>query len=186
MAENEVLDVGSRRRYKVWKRLLADSSVPPEAVADCLADEFAKILQGKLRRNPLYLVLRACRDQPDALSAVVSNFKDRALARLVHKAYLITRSSEPRVVAQKIAELLIDSLIDRSNRYALRQDKDVFAPRRAALDSASAVKLQVCRPQIVEYLVASLTNAPIPRRSRAATVRPAVETSLLRREPETV
>ncbi len=163
MAENEVLDVGNRRRYKRWRQALADANASPASVADCLSDEFQTILRNRLRRKPLYLIFRACGQDRQVLQEAVVSFKDRQMAKLVEKAYAITRSNIPLVVAGKIAELLVDSLVDRANSYAFKHDHNANADRHAALEQAASARLDACKPQIVSLLAASLRNEPIGR-----------------------
>ncbi|OFW03751.1 MAG: hypothetical protein A3G20_04725 [Acidobacteria bacterium RIFCSPLOWO2_12_FULL_59_11] len=122
MAENEVLDVGSRWRYRRWREALGDANLSPAAVADCLPEEFVAILRNALRRKPLYLILKACSQDRGVLREAINNFKDRDMAKLVERAHTIARSTDPSVVARKLAELLVDKFVDRANRYALRHD----------------------------------------------------------------
>lgn len=163
MAENEILDVGNRRRYRRWRQALADSNVSPAGVADCLSDEFLTILKSRLRRKPLYLIFKACGRDRSVLQEAVINFKDREMAKLVEKAYAITRSNIPLVVAEKIAELLVDGLVDRANSYAFKHDHNANGDRHAALEHAASARLEACKPQIVSLLAASLRDEPISR-----------------------
>lgn len=167
MAENEVLDVGNRRRYRRWRQALADANVSPAGVADCLSEEFLSILRSRLRRKPLYLIFKACGRDRNVLQEAVTTFKDRDMAKLVEKAYAITRSSTPLVVADKIAELLVDGLVGRANRYAFKHDHNTDGGRHAAVEHAAFARLEACKPQIVSLLAASLRGEPI-RRVRSA------------------
>ena len=167
MAENEVLDVGNHRRYRRWRQALADASVEPASVAGCLTEEFLTILRNRLRRKPLYLVFKACEQDRNVLQEAIINFKDRHMAKLVEKACAITRSRIPLVVASTIAELLVDGLVDRANRYAFKHDHNASGDRHAALEHAASARLEACKPQIVGVLAASLRGEPI-RRVRGA------------------
>lgn len=186
MAENEILDVGSPRRYRRWRQALADAGVNPSETADCLSGEFQTILRNKLRRNPLYVVLKACKSDRTALKEVVATFKDRALARLVEQACAITRSADPPVVARKMADLLVDRLADRATCHFLKQNGRTDGGRFAALERATAERLEACKPQVVSWLTASLNEQPIPRVPKVFRDRPSAESllskSLLRSE----
>jgi len=162
MAENEVLDVGNHRRYRRWRQALADASV-----AGCLTEEFLTILRNRLRRKPLYLVLKACEQDRKVLQEAIVNFKDRHMAKLVEKACAITRSKIPLIVASKIAELLVDGLVDQANRYAFKHDHDTNGGRHSALEQVTSARLEACKPEIVGLLAASLRGEPI-RRVRGA------------------
>lgn len=163
MAENEVLDVGNRRRYRRWRQALADANASPANVADCLSEEFLPILRSSLRREPLYLVLKACGQDREALHEVVIKFKERYMAKLVEKAYAITRSNIPLVVADKIAELLVGDLVDRANRYAFKHNHNANGDRHAALEHATYARLETCKAQIIGVLAASLRGELIHR-----------------------
>jgi len=184
MAENEILDVGSPRRYRRWRQALADAGVNPSETADCLSAEFQTILRNKLRRNPLYVVLNACKSDRTALKEVVATFKDGALAKLVEQSCAITRSTDPPIVARKMADLLVDRLLDRATCYSLKQNGD--RARFAALERATAEKLEACKPQVVSWLAASLNDQRIPRVPRISREKQSAESmlskSLLRSE----
>lgn len=170
MAENEVLDVGSPRRYRRWRHILSDSNAVPSDSADCLYKEFSAVLKKELRRQPLHAVLTACGRDRAALMEVVATFKNRSLARMVENAYRIARSSDPTAVARKLAELLIDRVISRSNRYVLRQNQP--ETRRAALETAAIARFESCKAEVIGWLVASLRNQPIQRTLRVPKVQP--------------
>lgn len=164
MAENEILDVGNPRRYRVWRATALDVATAPASSAECLYDEFANVLKKELRRQPLYGVLRACGKDPNLLKEAVAAFKNRSLAKMVELAYRLANSRNASEVAEKLGQLLIDRVIDRSNRYLLR--KDLKESRRSALETAAVSKLQACKPEVVALLTASLLNLPVdaPRR----------------------
>ena len=166
MAENEVLDVGNRRHYRRWRESLADPNLSPSEVSEPMVEEFLLRLRNNLRRKPLYVVLKACGSDRQALQEAVANFKDRVMAKWVEGAYRITQSTNPLIVGQKIAELLIDTLVDRANRYASRQG-NVDRDRHAALEHAASARLEACKPEIVRLLAASLRGEPIRRPRRA-------------------
>lgn len=178
MAENEILDVGSPRRYRRWRQALADAGVNPSETADCLSGEFQTILRNKLRRNPLYAVLKASRSDRAALKEVVATFKDRALAKLVEQACAISRSTDPPVVAQKMTDLLVDRLLDRATCYSLKKNGGSDSAGFAALERATAEKLEACKPQVVRWLTASLNDQPIPRAPRVPRDKPSAESLL--------
>lgn len=187
MAENEVLDVGNRRHYRRWRESLADPNLSPSEVSEPLVVEFLLRLRNNLRRKPLYTVLKACGSDRQALQDAVANLNDRAMAKWVEGAYRITQSTNPLIVGHKIAELLIDTLVDRANRYALKQgnlDRD----RHAALEHAASARLQACKPEIARLLATSLRGEPIRRPHGTHNVQPSAASitslSLLRSAEE--
>ena len=183
MAENEILDVGNSRHYRRWRKALADANFSPTEVAECLREDFLLVLRKKFRGGPLYLVLKACGQDRKALQEAVANCKDRAMAKYVEQAHAITRSSDPLVVARKIAELMIDGVMGRANRHAFKHTQNADSVRHAALESTASARLEACKSEIVSLLAASLRNEPIRRMFRAPKARPSAEilaeTSLL-------
>ena len=183
MAENEILDVGNRRHYRRWREALVDSNLTPSEVSEPLVWEFLLRLGNSLRRKPLYAVLRACGSNRQALQDAIADLKYGAMAKCVERAHLITQSTNALIVSQKTAELLIDGLIDKANRYAVRQGI-TDGVRCAELEHAAAARLEASKPEIVRILVASLQNEPIRQPRGAPKVRPSsasiVSLSLLR------
>ena len=118
MAENEVLDVGNRRRYRRWREALATLNFSALEVAEPFVTEFLIRLGNNLRRKPLIAVLKACGSDRQALQDAVANLKYRAMAKCVERANRITQSTNPLIDGQKSAELLIDGQVDKANRYA--------------------------------------------------------------------
>ena len=178
MAENEVLDVGNRRHFKRWRAALGDPGLTPAAVAESLYQDFSEVLRNKLRGKPLYLVLKACASDREALRDVVANFKGRELAKVVEQAHRITRSNDTAVVAEKMTELLINRLLGCASRYALRSECSAGGGRQAEIERAASTKLIACKPEITALLTAALRAEPIPRIRRMPKVRPSVESVL--------
>jgi len=179
MAENEILDVGSSRRYRRWHKALADPNCSPSEVAESLVEDFGAIFMKKLRGPPLHIVLKACGDDRKALQEAVSSFKDRDLAKLVEQAFAITRSKDPLTVAKKIAELLIDGVLGQSNRYALRHEHFVDAAHHQVLDQVATEKMEARRLSLVESLAASLRGERIPRQYKRRLRTPSPESVVM-------
>jgi|CXWL01.1.fsa_nt_gi hypothetical protein len=186
MAENEILDVGNPRRYRHWRNAIADPSLSPEEASEPLVSEFLKILQGKLRKKPIYQVLKACGRDSTALREAIENLRDRALAKVVQQAYGLTRSRDPSKVAPVVAELLIGGLVDKSNKFLLRHDHNLNRGRQGALERAALLRIDNARTEIVGWLNAALRNEPIRRVSRKESSRRGagslVSSSLLHRQ----
>lgn len=163
MAENEILDVGNQRRYKRWRQVLCDNTSNPAQVAEALEEGLKDALRKKLRGKSLHLVLKACDLGKDLLQAAVDSLKDRQLAKMVERARAASRSSDPSVVASSMADMMIDSVIDRANKFAFKHLPEGGGVRHASLESAARSRLEACRPQIVAELEASLRNVPIRR-----------------------
>lgn len=184
MAENEVLDVGSPRRYRNWRHSLASPTGTPADAAQQLCDEFSNILRKELRRQPLYLVLVACQRDSSALREAVATFKNRSLATMVKNAFRIAGSSNPAAVAEVLAGLLVERVIGRCNSYLVRQKES--ESHRAALEMAARARFDGCKADVIDWLAASLQNQPVPRPARVSkkpvTSEVMVATSLLRQK----
>ena len=99
MAENEMLDVGSNKRYRRWKAALTNVDLAPHDVASILREDFLSLLGRTLRKRPISVVLAACKGDRAILQDVFESFKESSLARLVAQASSICRSTVPEAVA---------------------------------------------------------------------------------------
>ena len=182
MAENEVLDVGNRRHYRRWRAALADTKLSATEVAECLSQVLILRLRSALRGPPLLLILKACDQDRETLQAAIASCKDRTLAKFVENAYAITKSNDVYAIAKKIADLIVDGVIDRSSLYAGRHDHHANSVSHEALERESSARLEACKPEIVSLLLASLNGRPIKRARTTPKVRHTaksmVETSL--------
>lgn len=178
MAENEVLDVGSPRRYKKWRHSLMNPTATPSEAAACLYEEFSSILKKELRRQPLYSVLVACSRDRATLREAVAAFKNQSLATMVKNAFRIAGSANPTAVAKVLTGLLVDRVIGRSNRYLVLQKET--ETRRASLENAARVRFESCETEVVGWLAASLQNQPVPRPPRIPKVRASSEAVISR------
>jgi hypothetical protein len=150
MAENEILDIGSSRRYKRWKEALTDAGLSAADIAATLPEDLMSMLRSKLRKKPLLLILQACRQDPNVLQDAIADFKEISLARYVQSAFEITKSVDPNVVAKKMTDLIVDGLINRSEIQIAREK----------------FRLEQCKPELMKLLGSSL-NGESPRQARA-------------------
>lgn len=163
MAENEILDVGNQRRYKRWRKVLCDNASSPAEVAEALEEGLKDALRKKLRGKSLHLVLKACDLGRELMQAAVESLKDRQLAKMVERARAVSHSSDPSIVASSMADMMIDSVIDRANKFAFKHLPDGDGIRHSSLEAAARSRLKACRPQIIAELEASFRNVPIRR-----------------------
>lgn len=158
MAENEILDIGSSRRYRRFKAALTDVGLSPADVAETLKEEVLTGLRRQLGKEFLYPILQACKQSPAALRDAVGAFKEKDLARLVQNACDITKSTDANVIAGKSADMLIDKLIEQCQLH-IEKDKYGFdAARCAELHQEIVTNLEGCRAQIVVELSNSLSG----------------------------
>jgi|GEM_PF-4649822 len=163
MAENEILDVGSPRRYRKWRSALCDLDSSPETIAGFLEEEFVLVTRKCLQGTPLYLILQACGNDRDAMQRAVESCKNRDLARYAEQAYRSTGSRDINVLANHIASALTDSLQDRARIYVMNSE-NLGRERYREVEAATETRLNTCKGKIVRMLVASLRNEKLPRR----------------------
>lgn len=166
MAENEILDIGSSRRYKRWKEALTDAGLSAADIAATLPEDLMSMLRSKLRKKPLLLILQACRQDRNALQDAIADFNEVSLARYVQSAFEITKTVDPNVIAKKMTDLIVDGLINRSEIQISREKFGLNAARRADIQSETIAKLEQCKPELIKLLGSSL-NGESPRQARA-------------------
>ena len=160
MAENEILDVGSARRFRAFRGALLDGASNTPAAAEELRLEFTRILRKQLRRNPLHLVLRACDSVPIARRAAIDALKDGSLGRTVEMAVKISGSKNEGVVARTMFELLSDKVVDRAVSFANRQKLD--SQRLLSIEAAIRGEMEGCKSQVIHECEAALRGMRLP------------------------
>ena len=158
MAENEMLDVGSNKRYRRWKAALTNVNLAPIEVASILSDELLTLLKSKLRKRPLSVVLSACKGDPVMLQDAIESFKEISLARLVVQASHLCRSMTSEDVAIATADLLVEGLQDRASLQAGKERYGLDRSRQAEIRSETFIKLEECKPELIRMLRASLSG----------------------------
>ena len=145
-----------------WRAALADPNLTGPEVAECLSQDLILRLRSALRGQPIYLVLKACGQNRETIQAAIASCKDRTLAKFVENAYAITKSNDVYVIAKKIADLIVDGVVDRSSLYAGRHDHTANSVSHELLERESSARLEGCKPEIVDLLVASLSGRLAP------------------------
>lgn len=156
MAENEILDIGSPRRYRRFKAALTDAGLSPADVAETFSEEMLTLLRRQLSKNSLYTILKASEQDPVALSDAIDAFSEKTLALQVLNACAITKSTDVNVIAAKAGDLLIDKLIDQCQLHIAKDKYGLDAARCADLNREIVANLEGCRDQVVVALNNSL------------------------------
>lgn len=167
MAENEILDITSRR----WQRTraaLVKPDVSLTAIAECVAENLQSELQLKLanafrKGQTLLMVLQAVDKDDAAIRAAVSTFQDGHLVRIAREAAMVATSKDAASIAQCAAQMLIDGLINKAMLFARRngcfQDSDRFQ----ALKSALRDEFSVRQTSLAGVIEASLNGQQVRR-----------------------
>lgn len=180
MAENEMLDVGNRRRYSRFCAEVSGGAAPSQ-IADALQQDALEALRKCLRGNPIYLVLRACDAGAEIKRAAVESLKNKSLARMVADAHRLSATSDPATVALTMVERHIDRLVDRAVLYVLRQDSQDRS-RAAQVEFETRARLQGCKVEMARNCEAALRDIslpPTPTSPKRATAQSVVATSLM-------
>lgn len=172
MAENEILDLGSPRRYRKWRAALCNPTLSPEQKAELLQNEFVSLTRKSLQGTSLYLILQACGKDRAALQAVIDSCKNRELARLAEQAFSLTQSRNVYVLADNIASMLIDRVHDNARLHALKRIEGLDDQQLVALESATSSSLRKCKAEVVAQLMASLSNVKLPKLQQPRPRRP--------------
>jgi hypothetical protein len=171
MAENEILDLGNPRRYARFRHLLASSDATVEQVVVGLIEDVVPTTRAVLRRQPLYMILKACGQDRATLRQAVAGCTEWEMASLTVQAHAICRSNDPVVMGQTAARLLVEKIADRVRRFSLRDDQSIVPARRTALLQETERRLNECRSEIEGLIAASLRGEPIKRTRRRSVVR---------------
>ncbi len=118
MAENEILDMGSRRSRPI-RAALANPELSLSAVAEVVVNDLQSQFSKALRSGQtLQTILDASHQEPAAMRAVVKSFRDQRLARIAKDAINASPDKEPMSIAHCVTDRLIAQSIDRTRLLA--------------------------------------------------------------------
>lgn len=191
MAENEILYISGARRWRATRRALTAGD-DIDSVADCFVDDLIRGLRNSLvvslrKGATLLALLRAADVGREALSAVVANFQDKQLARIVQRAIAERGSHDGDGIARYVGQIIRDAVLERALVYAGRCDNYKTPQARDALAQRLSARLKLCEPELTSLLQSSARGEAVRRAARLRATsqrRPAsavVSTSLLGR-----
>lgn len=163
MAENEILDVGNGWHFRKWRRALNNPTLNEQEKADTFRDEVLSCTQKVLQGEPLFSVLKACKQSPEMLREVIAKFKCRDLAMLVKRAYEQDISANPMALAMSVVDNMIDQYQDRAKQYALTNAENQQQEWHENLQKAINTNLEGCRADLTQLISLSLTNVEKPK-----------------------
>ncbi len=191
MAENEILYVAGASRWRATRRALRNGA-SAEAVAQCFADDMDRGLRNSLiatfrKGETLLTLFRATCQDPIALRAVVRNFQDRQLARIVKEAVKVCGPNDPLAAARYAGNLIGDQVVEQTLLYAGQCDAYSTSTSRTALSETLTASIERYKPELMAILETSMRGHRVrgPKRqqvTRASTqlkVKSVIETSLL-------
>jgi hypothetical protein len=173
MAENEILDLASRR-WRTTRAALATPNMPLAAVAERVADDLNRQLNFKLSKAfragaTLLTVLHASEHHPAAMRAAVENFQDQQLARIARNAIKATPTRDPAHIAQCATEMLLDGLMRKTLIFADRGGCFSDSSQRDALTKALQLEFDSRRGALASVIEASLRGGPVRQWRRTST-----------------
>jgi hypothetical protein len=191
LAENEILYVAGASRWRATRRALRNGA-SAEAVAQCFADDMDRGLRSSLiatfrRGETLLTLFRATCQDPIALRAVVRNFQDRQLARIVREAVKMCGPNDPLTAARYAGNLIGDQIAEQTLLYAGQCDAYSTPAARAALSEALTASIERYKPELMAILETSMRGhrvrgpkrQPVTRASTQLKAKSVIETSLL-------
>lgn len=187
MAENEILDMGSRR-WRPTRAALANPDLSLSAVAEVLANALESELRFQLSKAPrnghtLLMIFDASQPEPAAMRAAVQSFPDQQLARIARDAIKASSDKDPASIAHCVTDMLIDGLIDRTRLLA---DRSGWSPeKREALMKVIQQEFESRRMALAAVTEQSLRGQPVRqvRRKRPDRDVSRVDASTLVRRP---
>jgi hypothetical protein len=167
MAENELLDLGNRKR---WRLTLAAATNPNSSLNDlliCAASDFdrdVRDLADVLRKgDPLLILLRQCEESYVEQQAVIANYKEKKLLRTVLRARKEAGSDVPAEIARIAARILINAIVDQIALQRSKHEQHRSHEARHELRAALLREFLSSQRAIETALEASLTGKPVNR-----------------------
>jgi len=188
MAENEILDLSSRR-WRNTRAALATPNMLLTSVAECVADDLNRGLNLQLSKAfragaTLLTVLHASEQHPAAMRAAVENFQDQQLARIARDAIKATPTRDPAHVAQCATQMLLDGLMRKALVLADRGACFQSSTQRDALAKALQQEFDSRRGALASVIEASLRGGPVRQwRRTGVRGRPQIDAGALARSP---
>jgi hypothetical protein len=183
MAENEILDMGSRR-WRPTRAALANPDLSLSAVAEVVANDLESQLSKALRSGQtLLMIFDASHQEPAAMRAAVQSFKDQQLARIARDAIKVAPGKDPASIAHCVTDMLIAQLIDRTRLLA--HQSGWGSEKREALMKVLQQEFESRRMALAAVTEQSLRGQPARqvRRGRADRDASQVDASTLVRRP---
>jgi hypothetical protein len=149
MAENELLDLGNRKRWRLTLAAVANPNSSLDDLLACAASDFdrdVRDLTDVLRKgDPLLILLRQCEGSYVEQQAVIANHKEKKLLRTVLRARKEAGSDVPAEIARIVARILINAIVDQ---IALQRSKhEQFRSSEARQDVREALQREFSASQ---------------------------------------
>lgn len=176
MAENELLNLGHKTRWQRTRRALENPDCSRAELLEALTSDIEGVCSGlpkALKKGPpLAALLRLSLGSSVQVQAVLAEFKEKNLGRLINDARRLTRSNNPSAVAACAAGLLTDRLVDQLDKRAGRHEHFRSRESRAELVAEGSRIFRSYEGDLKRILECSLRDAPItPFKRRLPPVR---------------
>ena len=175
MAENELLDLGNRKRWRLTLSVVADPNSSLKELLTCAASDFdrdVRDLADVLRKgDPLLILLRQCAGSYVEQQAVIATHKEKKLLRTVLRARKEAGSDVPVEIARIAARILINAIVDEISLQRSKHEQFRSQETRHALRAALLIEFSSSQRAIETALEASLANQPVKRFKSSRIVR---------------
>jgi hypothetical protein len=178
VAENELLDVASARRWAETRNDLR-AGAAPVVVARHAVEELNRSVRNTLAlawrkgQTTLESLLHADRLGHTARREAVDCFNDHTLPRMVMNARKLPGCDDRATLVSNLASLIIDKVRDQIVRHSIETSRYQAVGEREALSKVLASQLDLVRPQIAAAIDQSLRGLRVksvlrPRASQAS------------------
>jgi hypothetical protein len=144
MAENEILDIGNRHRWRLTRTALCDPLRSLMEVAEIAATEYQDVVQRTLsalrKDDGLRSLMKAANGSTIEQQIIISNFKEKALASLVLSSVKIAGQLDSYAIADNVSSGMARCIIEQILLKAGGKNSNKNWSERAQLESLLAAK----------------------------------------------
>ena len=176
MAENEILDIGNRHRWRRTRTALCDPLRSLMEVAEIAATEYEDIVQRTLsalrKDDGLRSLMKAANGSSIEQQIIISNFKEKALASLVLSSVKIAGQLDSYAIADNVSSGMALCIIEQILLKAGGTNSNKNWSERSQLESLLAAKFAPIITTMRATLEAALRGQTIKRPYRIPRSRP--------------
>ena len=176
MAENEILDIGNRHRWRRTRTALCDPLRSLMEVAEIAATEYEDVVQRTLsalrKDDGLRSLMKAANGSSIERQIIISNFTEKALASLVLSSVKIAGQFDSYAIADELASGMARCIIDQFLLRAGGKRANKSAFERLNLKSLLQTKFAPIVANMRTTLEAHIRGKPVKRPQRKLRSRP--------------
>lgn len=169
MAENEILDIGNRHRWKRTRTALCDPSRSLIDMAEIAAMEYEEVVPlvlSVLKNDGLSSLMKAANGSSIEKQIIISNFTEKTLASLVLSAVKIAGQFDSYAIADELASGMARRIIDQILLRAGGKRSNINEFERLNLKSLLQTKFAPIVANMRTTLEAYIRGKPVKRPQR--------------------